>query len=325
MAFNQFPNRRRVIQACVNCRMRKTRCDAAQPRCGLCTSQNVDCVYRDAKQPKIDYNTQVLLERIQTMEDRILSSSSSSQFHSGNLRSSPANSQGPPGHLRRKSDFLPDSNTTAHEPVFEVQIPLSHTANANHVFSWPLVQELLSKASEDGESLQTHTNATEVFFQPQSSNYLSSTVSQPPLSWRLYDNAELFYSSLDDFVSQLRDLIHLYFTEVNIFFPLLLKGDILDMFHRVTGVEVYGHEQSSYIDMPQYGLLLVILCLALLSSSGRSNIHIERNHTDQEASSDSAVQMERLRSNLWDKSRLVLGYVSTDMSMAAAQSSMLAR
>ncbi|KPA38979.1 oleate-activated transcription factor 1 [Fusarium langsethiae] len=36
------------------------------------------------------------------------------------------------------------------------------------------------------------------------------------------------------------------------------------------------------------------------------------------------MRMERLRSNLWDKSRLVLGYISTDMSMAAAQSSMLA-
>lgn len=325
MAFNQFPNRRRVIQACVNCRMRKTRCDAAQPRCGLCTSQNVDCVYRDAKQPKIDYNTQVLLERIQTMEDRILSSSSSSQFYTGDLRSSPANSQGPLEHLRQKSDFLPDSNTAAYEPVFEVQIPLSHTANANHVFSWPLVQELLSKATENTEILQTHTNATEVFFQPQSSSYLSPTFSQPPISWRLYDNSEPFFSSMEDFVSHLRDLIHLYFTEVNIFFPLLLKSDILDIFERVTATEVYGQGQSSGIDMPQYGLLLVTLCLALLSSSGRSNIHLEKSHADQEASSESAVQMRRLRSNLWDKSRLVLGYISTDMSMAAAQSSMLAR
>lgn len=313
------------MQACVNCRMRKTRCDAAQPRCGLCTSQNVDCVYRDAKQPKIDYNTQVLLERIQSMEDRILSSSSSSQLYTENLRLSPANSQGPTEHLRRNSDFLPDSNTAGHEPVFEVQIPLSHTANANHVFSWPLVQELVSKASEDGESLQTHTNATEVFFQPQSSNYLSPTVSQPPLSWRLYDNAGPFFSSLDDFVSHLRDLIHLYFTEVNIFFPLLLKGDILDTFERVTATEVYGQEQSNGIDMPQYGLLLVILCLAILSSSGRSNIQHEKSPAGHEASSESAVQMERLRSDLWNKSRLVLGYVSTDMSIAAAQSSMLAR
>ncbi|WZH48340.1 Zn2-C6 fungal-type domain-containing protein [Fusarium acuminatum] len=324
MAFNQFPNRRRVIQACVNCRMRKTRCDAAQPRCGLCTSQNVDCVYRDAKQPKIDYNTQVLLERIQAMEDRILSSASSSQHYTGTLRSSPANSQGPPEHVRRKSDVLPDSNTATHEPVFEVQIPLSHTANANHVFSWPLVQELLSKASEDRESLQTHTNATEVFFQPQSSYYLAPTVSQPPLSWRLYDYAEPFFSSSDEFVSQLRDLIHSYFAEVNIFFPLLLKGDILDIFERVTATEVCGREQSSSIDMPQYGLLLVILCLALLSSSGRSNVHLEKSPADHDASSESAIRMERLRSNLWDKSRLILGYISADMSMAAAQSSMLA-
>jgi hypothetical protein len=130
---------------------------------------------------------------------------------------------------------------------------------------------------------------------------------------------------LDDFVSQLRDLIHLYFTEVNIFFPLLLKGDILQIFERVTATEVHGQEQSSGIDMPQYGQLLVILCLALLSRSGQSNIGLEKGLADHEASSESAMRMERLRSNLWDKSRLVLGYISTDMSIAAAQSSMLAR
>jgi hypothetical protein len=120
-------------------------------------------------------------------------------------------------------------------------------------------------------------------------------------------------------------LIHSYFAEVNIFFPLLLKGDILDIFERVTATEVCDQEQSSSIDMPQYGLLLVILCLALLSSSGRSNVHLEKSPADRDASSESAIRMERLRSNLWDKSRLVLGYISADMSMAAAQSSMLAR
>jgi hypothetical protein len=325
MAFNQFPNRRRVMQACINCRMRKTRCDAAQPRCGLCTSQNVDCVYRDAKQPKIDYNTQVLLERMQTLEDRILSSASSSQIYTRTLGSSPINSQGPAEHVRRKSDILPDSHIAAHEPIFEVQIPLSHTANANHVFSWALVQELLSTASEGRESLQRHTNATEVFFHSQSSNCLSPTISQPPLSWKLYDNAEPFILSLDNFVSQLRGLIHLYFAEVNIFFPLLLENDILEIFETVTATEIHRRNQSNGIDMPQYGLLLVILCLALLSSSGRSNIHLEKSPADHEAPSESAMQMERLRHNLWDKSRLVLGYISTDMSMAAAQSSMLAR
>ncbi|KAF5593393.1 3-oxoacyl-reductase [Fusarium subglutinans] len=114
MSYNQFPNRRRVIQACVNCRMRKTRCDAAQPRCGLCTSQNVDCVYRDAKQPKIDYNTQVLLERMQLLEDRILSSNSTSQSHRAPPEASPMSHHDP----------QPDSITEGREPVFEVQIPL---------------------------------------------------------------------------------------------------------------------------------------------------------------------------------------------------------
>ena len=329
MSYSQFPNRRRVIQACVNCRMRKTRCDAAQPRCGLCTSQNVDCVYRDARQPKIDYNTQVLLERMQLLEDRILSSSASSSRESPSDIQVPATDQPRLAEqAARQSDISPDSTVIAQEPVFEVQIPLSHTANANHVFSWGLVQELLSETSKDGQDLQTHTDATDVFFQHRPSNSHPSTTSYPPLSWRLFDNTETFHTSVDDMVLQLRELIHLYFAEINIFFPLLLKSDILEIFDAVAAREAYGQDRISIVGIPQYGLLLVVLCLALLSSSGQSNIRLDGNgesHRPPSRSDDSTHTQERLRYHIWDKARLVLGYTSTDMSLAAAQSSMLAR
>ncbi|KAF4448693.1 oleate-activated transcription factor 1 [Fusarium austroafricanum] len=308
----QFPNRRRVIQACVNCRMRKTRCDAAQPRCGLCTSQDVDCVYRDARQPKVDYNTQVLLERMQLLEDRLLSSASSSQTNSLAHHTPPINHQEP------SIQQQPNSQSDSHEPVFEVQIPLSHTANANHVFSWGLVQELLSETSNDQE-LPMYTDATEVFFQQRQSDTHPSTTSRPPLSWRLYDDPHLFG------VSQLRELVNHYFTHVNIFFPLLLKSNILDILDKVTAAEVYKDEQVPAVEMPQYGLLLVVLCLSVLSSSGQSNIRLDNNHGNPHATPESSnIQDKQIKYHLWDKARLILGYVSTDMSLAAAQSSMLA-
>ncbi|KXH26607.1 hypothetical protein CSIM01_02908 [Colletotrichum simmondsii] len=66
-AAHYFPARRRVWQACTNCRARKTRCDAAKPKCSLCVTQNVECVYRDSNQPRIEQNTRILLERIQIL------------------------------------------------------------------------------------------------------------------------------------------------------------------------------------------------------------------------------------------------------------------
>ncbi|KAF5702840.1 oleate-activated transcription factor 1 [Fusarium mundagurra] len=311
MSYNQFPNRRRVIQACVNCRMRKTRCDAAQPRCGLCASQNVDCVYRDAKQPKIDYNTQVLLERMQLLEDRILSSSSASQGQKAPPEASPT-SHHDPQH---------DSTAEGREPVFEVQIPLSHTANANHVFSWSLVQTLLKENGTNEQDLLRYADATEVFFQDQQNSKHPSTTSQPPSSWKLYDSS-YFSSSHEDGIARLQDLIHLYFIKVNIFFPLLLKRDILHVFESITAKEVYGNDEIPMVAMPQYALLLVVLCLALLGSSGQSDICLANNHKPFSNSSNNPE--DELRSELWCKARLILGYVSTDMSLEAAQASMLA-
>ncbi|KAF5230096.1 hypothetical protein FANTH_13978 [Fusarium anthophilum] len=309
MSYNQFPNRRRVIQACVNCRMRKTRCDATQPRCGLCSSQNVDCVYRDAKQPKIDYNTQVLLERMQLLEDRILSSNSTSQGQTALPQASPTSHHDP----------QPDSITEGREPVFEVQIPLSHTANANHVFSWSLVQKLLEENGTDEQNLPSYADATEVFFQEQQNSKHPSTTSQPLSSWKLYESS-YFTLFRDDRIARLHDLIHLYFTKVSIFFPLLSKSNILKIFEMVTAREVYGNDDTPMVDMPQYGLLLVVLCLALLSSSGQSDISIEKSPFSNSSNSPE----DQLRSELWSKARLILGYVSTNMSLEAAQASMLA-
>jgi len=299
--------------------MRKTRCDAAQPKCGLCTTQNVDCVYRDARQPKIDYNTQVLLERMQLLEDRLLSTSRNNPSQtedSGIDRSAVAEQQ---------SNSLPKPTTTSQEPVFEVQIPLSHTANANHVFSWSLVQELLSEASNNGHDIECYTDATDVFFHPQPNN----SASYPPSSWRLFDKKTLSCcDSANKPILQFRGLISFYFSHVNIFFPLLLQNDIFEILDSVAAKEIYDRETDNIVEMPHYGLLFVVLCLALLSGDGHSSISLEKhdeNRPPPPESDESFQKRDQLRNHLWGKAKLVLGYIATDMSLAAAQSSMLAR
>ncbi|GAT31301.1 C6 finger domain protein [Aspergillus luchuensis] len=38
--------------ACENCRLKKTRCDESRPKCGLCKSLNLECVYNERKTSK---------------------------------------------------------------------------------------------------------------------------------------------------------------------------------------------------------------------------------------------------------------------------------
>ena len=113
ISYNQFPDRRRGVQAGVNYRMRKTRCDAAQPECGLCTTQNVDCVYRDARQPRTNYNIQTLLEWMQLLRDRIVAISSSVNRKITNGTQDLAKQSG------QQSDHAPGPNTASQEPTFE--------------------------------------------------------------------------------------------------------------------------------------------------------------------------------------------------------------
>lgn len=39
-------------QACENCRVKKTRCDESRPKCGLCKSLGLDCIYNERKSSK---------------------------------------------------------------------------------------------------------------------------------------------------------------------------------------------------------------------------------------------------------------------------------
>ncbi|TDZ16675.1 Citrinin biosynthesis transcriptional activator ctnR [Colletotrichum orbiculare MAFF 240422] len=158
-AAHYFPVRRRVWQACTNCRARKTRCDAAKPKCSLCVTQNVECVYRDSNQPRIEQNTRILLERIQMLEDRLFAppvfaapQGQQGQQQSANTPSPQAVRQPttPGSVLAQTRDVVRDAAVTAERPEADgdgqIPIPLSHTANANHVFEWPIVQQLLSES-----------------------------------------------------------------------------------------------------------------------------------------------------------------------------------
>ncbi|EAS35563.3 C6 zinc finger domain-containing protein [Coccidioides immitis RS] len=60
----------RAQQACDQCRARKAKCDEGRPSCGHCKDSNVQCVYKDVPPHKHERSTQILLERLQQIDDR---------------------------------------------------------------------------------------------------------------------------------------------------------------------------------------------------------------------------------------------------------------
>lgn len=318
-----FPNRRRVWQACTNCRNRKTRCDAAKPRCSLCATQDVECVYKDSQQPRIEHNTRILLERIQALEDRI--------FSSGALQAAPppAPTSSTAGHVQPHDEPFRGEPSGGKEAVpdgdTQIPIPLSHTANANHVLDWPIVKQLLkdsrilpapSTASADMPS----TTATDIFFQPTGEE---SAGRPPPESWRLFRDNSL--QGPTESPDQLRDCVHSYFEGVNVFFPLLSLSDVNSILEQVIVSETRsatGSPHHQVISTAEYALLLVVLCLGSFVRRGESMIRLST--MSSQAFNDSDTQWS-LHDRLWQKAKLLLGYLSSEATLKAAQCSMLAR
>lgn len=290
---SRFPNRRRALQACVACRTRKTRCDAAEPKCGYCTVHNLDCVYRDAQQPRIDYNTEVLLERIQLLEERLIGNNAA---QTAPPSASPARPTQQPQEdaERARGDMAMD----------DVQIPLWHTANADHVYTWPIIRQLLSKVPSAAELLTV--DATDVFFKEPT----KACLEPPSESWRLGTPHRPDIN---------RDLINVYFAEVTVFFPLLSSDDI----HRIhDAVMQEGYDpnlegSAGSVSAAEYALLLLVLCLASFIASGENRISITGRPSSEISGADHI--------QLWRKAKLLLGSISAEMSLVAAQCTMLAR
>ncbi|KAL6410986.1 C6 finger domain-containing protein [Ilyonectria robusta] len=318
-----FPPRRRVWQACTNCRARKTRCDAAKPKCGLCMSQNVECVYTDSQQPRIDHNTLILLERIQILEDRLLSSPNFSEpqatAHANTTTASATTSWFPPSGPAP----WPGAGRPAALPTTEIPISLSHRANANHVLNWPVVQELLSSVQVSVEHRQAH-EATGVFFSHASAPS-QTWDGYPPDSWRLFRDGEILQSRIEAAEGYL-DFICAYFDEVNIFFPLISHAKTAKTLECIVAAEQHNDASPSATpSSAQYCLLLLVLCMGSFVRQRQNRITLlNREGQASRGSRSDASPLYALDQHLWRKAQLLLGCVSSVVTIEAAQCTMLA-
>lgn len=333
---SHFPLRRRVLQACTNCRARKTRCDATKPRCSLCMSQGVECEYKDAQQPKIDPSTRLLLERIQLLEDKLFSSP---------VFAAPQAVAAPQGTLpvdhrlasTPTSAFQAETNSSIEEDAArplapdartsEMSYPSSHTANANHVLNWPVVQQLLASAHETGETLLTTQSnhddqfhaATNVFFHSRSVLH-NGWIDQPADSWRLFSDESLV--DLCDF-TVCKELVLSFFNDVNVFFPLLSIVQVTDHLRHIFKEQSQGELRALDLSPTQYCLTLLVLCLGSFVHRGGAQVRWSGYHNPFLAAPDSSLCT--LDQHLWRKAQLLLGHVTTHISVEAAQCTMLAR
>lgn len=338
----ELPNRRRAWQACTTCRARKTRCDAAKPKCSLCVAQNVECVYKDSQQPRIDPTARMLLDRIQMLEDRIFSSQvlsgqgvvdrteqlpeiQKASCDTSMSNSSPEYGKSMPGAAKPSSLGSQPSPDTLDEAAPDLQIPVSlhHTANSNHVLTWPIVQQILADSSL-GElpNNMRPDSATDIFFAPAPSNTASDPM--PSDSWRLFQDGSL--PVLAESHQEYLACINAYFDEVDVFFPLISFTEIIHLLETVAACERPSGDIHCAVSPAQYCLLLLVLCIGSFVRYG--HIRIRLDDTDEpifQTETDVEWRGKDIEKGLWEKAKLLLGHISPTMTTEAAQCSMLAR
>ncbi|KFY71216.1 hypothetical protein V499_08578 [Pseudogymnoascus sp. VKM F-103] len=324
------PPRRRVAQACSTCRGRKIRCDAGVPKCSLCVDLNVDCVYLDSQYSKIDAGTRVVLERIQRLEDRLFSSSPFSV----------ADTSVEPGlpHPAQPNSFEHGHNDT------QLTLPVSHEANADHVYRWPIVQEILDRGlpeTENAERLSTFPklyDVTDIFLVEPSRH--SSDIGIE--SWHLFDDESLQYfrrqprigsNDFWDILPEYENLISAFFANIHAFYPIIRQEQVYKTLHTVFSSEVDQHGLQDDERQSQYCVLLMVLCLGALAASGNvllPKMPLQPDNSPQvlwerrqdNPANDNQVGIEfsnSLEDRLWKKAQLLLGSVSLDDSLEAGQ------
>ncbi|ORX47103.1 hypothetical protein BCR36DRAFT_413757 [Piromyces finnis] len=77
MCSNSNKNRKKVSQACENCRIKKTKCSGEKPKCDKCTHLNIECIYNTTTKkrgPKIGYIEDTIQNKIrENLENLIIS------------------------------------------------------------------------------------------------------------------------------------------------------------------------------------------------------------------------------------------------------------
>ncbi|KAL3473647.1 hypothetical protein BJX99DRAFT_194233 [Aspergillus californicus] len=160
----EYPRRRATI-ACQICRLRKTRCNGARPKCQLCTDLDADCVYREPG-IKLDAGDKLIIERLARIEG-LLQSSLSQTAHFPLSSTSPTTSNdtnigSDDPVIKSSSNLAAAVKTTSiaglaswtNPPTSISTMPKVHTTPALNLLNWPLIRDLVARPYDPQTLLQ---------------------------------------------------------------------------------------------------------------------------------------------------------------------------
>ncbi|KAL4806964.1 hypothetical protein BDV18DRAFT_136528 [Aspergillus unguis] len=161
----EYPRRRATI-ACQICRLRKTRCNGARPKCQLCTDLDAECVYREPG-IKLDAGDKLILERLARIEGLLQGSLAIPNAQFALSSTSPATSNGTNNgsdDMNAKSSSqstLPKRTTSivglgswTNPPTSISTMPKVHTTPALNLLNWPLIRRLVARPYDPQTLLQ---------------------------------------------------------------------------------------------------------------------------------------------------------------------------
>ncbi|KAL4778400.1 hypothetical protein BJX76DRAFT_144652 [Aspergillus varians] len=177
----------RAQQACDQCRARKAKCDEGRPACSHCKENNLICVYKEVPPHKQEKSTQLLLDRLQQMEDQLDTKLRGlERLHVGHDKAldqiSAILQWNPDGEAQKLSQFpimktdrlevsqkpetkervvlAADSGKSSDPNAYtktllqtgedgELSIPVEHTTAAHKLLGWPSITKLLHRYDDD--------------------------------------------------------------------------------------------------------------------------------------------------------------------------------
>ncbi|KAL3437192.1 hypothetical protein BDV09DRAFT_23551 [Aspergillus tetrazonus] len=184
-----FQNRNRkptrAQQACDQCRTRKAKCDEGRPACSHCKENNYVCVYKEVPPHKQDKSTQLLLDRIQQLDDQLnVRLEAAERLHLGHDKTldqmfkvvewireqvprvwsqypvikadgfdapqKPETKELVTTEVAKPNEFDPFTKSLIQTGEDgELSIPVEHTTAAHKLLTWPTIKELLHGYDEN--------------------------------------------------------------------------------------------------------------------------------------------------------------------------------
>lgn len=191
----------RALLQCQICRLRKTRCNGARPRCQLCVDLDADCVYREPG-IKLDAGDKLIIEKLNRIEvllqskfsDPIgqspLSSNSSTAANLVQISSDDAVSL---ANIPTRTIAV-GLGSWANPPTSISTMPRVHTTPALHLLQWPLIRELVAVPYDPHTLLQLEMAREPLRLEPPVNLDLSNALTHARL---FFERVNVWYACVN--------------------------------------------------------------------------------------------------------------------------------